>query len=374
MHGTIIPAWRRNSHVAQLRYPRFQYEIWRPECTVERTYVWVDANRFTHRVFPSRYLRFNLEFSPALLGAVQALRRSNDLAMVWMHGLYNVHACLLAPTLSKFNSVGQSHGGYPAPIMFSMNKHAGRLAYLPLAPLEKLTMPLYPAILAISQEEVGHIKAFSPKSRTLFSPAGVDFQEFTPGDVGAARQVCGVDPNSKVVLYVGRLAPEKGIEFLVEAFAWLRRSCDQARLYIIGLGPLAAQLKEKADRLGLQDSVRFLGFLGGSQLVNWYRAADVTVMPSLHEWFGMVAAESLACGTPVVATDAGGARDIVREFECGVLVPPRDAMSLAEGIQAVLSGRDGRRPSIEKGRNAFDWSVKMSKTHAIFGIDPHNDA
>ena len=95
----------------------------------------------------------------------------------------------------------------------------------------------------------------------------------------------------------------------------------------------------------MAQSVDFIGYVSNDELPQWYRAADVTVMPSLLEWFGAVAVESMSCGTPIIGTKAGGLVDIVAEFECGLLVPPRNATALAESIMEALDGHSMPRPT-----------------------------
>jgi glycosyltransferase involved in cell wall biosynthesis len=132
------------------------------------------------------------------------------------------------------------------------------------------------------------------------------------------------------------------------------------QLVIIGSGPLGSALAKQADELGVSGTVRFTGNVAHSELPQWYRAADLTVIPSLLEWFGSVAVESLACGTPIIGTEAGGLVDIVAEFECGLLVAPGDSAALAGAIVETLGQWPLPTPNIARGRAAFDWSVKIA--------------
>ena len=145
----------------------------------------------------------------------------------------------------------------------------------------------------------------------------------------------------------------------------MKRNGD-SRLYLIGTGPYADTVRELISKLDLDEYVMLLGSVSQSELPFYYRAADCTVMPSFLEWFGVVAAESMACGTPVIATEAGGAIDIVREFECGILVPPRDSIALAEAMAEMLSGTVATSPNIERARASFDWTQKLNHTFRLF--------
>lgn len=344
------------------RYPDIQHECWRPERTATETVRWTASDGLAHCVFPSFYWRYNLELSLAMVRAVRSAAGQSNTCF-FVHGSYNLHACLLAPILQRAPAILQSHGGFPAQAQFRISRHRTlRYAYLPMAPLERATLPRYPQMYTISTEELGYVRRYLPGSRAVFSPTGLDFDHFSPGDKMAARAACGIPEDQQVLLYVGRLAPEKGLPYLLDAFAPVAGRFPKAMLYIVGSGPLRESLEKQCQDNGIETRVRFVGHVSKG-LPNWYRAADVTVVPSYLEWFGMVTAESMACGTPVIATEAGGSLDIVREFECGLLVPPRNAEALAEAMTTVLSGAYDAEPNIERARARFDWNTKLK--HAI---------
>lgn len=347
------------------RYPEIELECWRPEHTAAEIVHWTASDGLAHCVFPSFYWRYNLELSPAMLRAVRSAASQPETCF-FVHGSYNLHACLLGPILQRASAILQSHGGFPAQAQFGISRHRVlRYAYLPMAPLERATLPRYPLMYAISSVELGYVHRYLPGSHVVFSPTGLDFDRFSPGDRLAARRDCGVPEDQQMLLYVGRLAPEKGLPCLLSAFAQVATRFPKAILYIVGSGPLRESLENECRDHGLGTRVRFVGHVSQG-LPHWYRAADVTVVPSYLEWFGMVTAESMACGTPVIATEAGGSVDIVREFECGLLVPPRNAAALAEAMATVLSGNYDARPNIERARARFDWNAKLKHAMAFF--------
>jgi len=174
----------------------------------------------------------------------------------------------------------------------------------------------------------------APWSIDVVAP-GVDVERFSPGDRAAARSAVGLGEGS-VVLAVRRLVPRMGLEVLFEAWASLApRQGD--RLAIVGDGPSAPGLHRLAASLGIRETVRFCGQVDDDALVDWYRAADVTVVPSVAlEGFGLVVLESLACGTPVVGTDAGGLAEALAAVGQGPAVPAGDAVALAGAIRSAL--------------------------------------
>jgi D-inositol-3-phosphate glycosyltransferase len=168
-------------------------------------------------------------------------------------------------------------------------------------------------------------------------PCGVDVRRFQPHNRQEARRQLGLSTDQPVLLFVGRLDPFKGPDLFLQAAALMQQ---QAQLLVVGgngvNGADVAQLRQQASNLGLTERVRFLGARPQKELPLLYSAADVTVVPSYHESFGLAAVESLACGTPVVATRAGGLITVVRHGETGYLVS-RCPGFFAERLDSLLS-------------------------------------
>ena len=200
-------------------------------------------------------------------------------------------------------------------------------------------------------------------------PCGVDLKRFVPHDPQLARERCGLKQHQPVLLYVGRLDPFKGPDLLLKAAAMMK---EQAQVVIVGGDPAGdrevEQLRELAAQLKISKRVLFLGARPQQELPLLYSAADVTVIPSHHESFGLAAVESLACGTPVVATRAGGLRAIVCHGETGYLVP-RSPGFFAERLDTLLQHPDlleqmrmAARPSVLQ----FSWKYVASQVHDVY--------
>jgi len=170
-------------------------------------------------------------------------------------------------------------------------------------------------------------------------PCGVNREIFKPSNKQSARRQLKLN-DDKILLFVGRIDPLKGVEQLLEAVSYLR-DIGSLRLVIIGgdedSDDAVVWLKEMTRELDLKDRVTFHGLVKHNELPLYYSAADVTVMPSYYESFGLVALESLACGTPVVATDVGDMNNIIHQGETGYVVPDNDPQKLADKIGEVLS-------------------------------------
>jgi glycosyltransferase involved in cell wall biosynthesis len=193
---------------------------------------------------------------------------------------------------------------------------------------------------------------------------GVDLQRFFPLGQSEARQSLRIPANERVLLCVASLVPVKGHEVLLRAFQRVRTAIPESRLYLIGEGVLRSSLEDLAASLGLRDRVRFVGSCPNTHLRAWYSAADVTVLASSREGWPNVVLESLACGTPVVATRVWGTPEILRSPELGLLVE-QTPEGLAEGLQAALSTKWDAAKLISCARQR-DWSVVASELQSYF--------
>jgi D-inositol-3-phosphate glycosyltransferase len=215
-------------------------------------------------------------------------------------------------------------------------------------------------ILAFTETERSYLMECykAPHGKIGVIPCGVDMDLFRPTPKGSARIRVGFDQDETIVLYVGRFAPPKGIERLLRAFS--RLEYRQLRLAIIGGdgdGSAAERkLRGLSAELGIEERVTFLGRIEHEQLPHYYSAADFLVLPSHYESFGLVALESMACGTPVVATCVGAMQRVVGGDGAGRIVENGTSAELAQGMMAFLSSE--HRSSAEAVRSAvlqFSW-------------------
>lgn len=181
-------------------------------------------------------------------------------------------------------------------------------------------------------------------------PPGVDTSHFYPIPSDEAKLFVGLKPDDRMVLFVGRIEPLKGVETLIRAMACVRLTADRrpVHLAIIGGEPDAspeemsaemARLQRLCDELALDQTVLFLGKRRQDTLQYYYSAAEVVVMPSHYESFGMVALEAMACGTPVIASEVGGLGFLVRDGETGFTVPDDDPDQVCEKLGLLLGDR-----------------------------------
>jgi D-inositol-3-phosphate glycosyltransferase len=193
-------------------------------------------------------------------------------------------------------------------------------------------------------------------------PCGVDLNLFRPLDTAVARRRLGFASDHLIILFVGRFDSVKGIDRLVTAMTYLRRR-DSLRLVLVGgdglASPATRRLQKQARDLGLQDTVTFAGRMVQDRLPPYYSAADVLVVPSLYESFGLVGLEALACGTPVVATPVGAMESILQQGRTGQVVTESAPRLLADAIEAFLPNKARKTASAADIRASvmqFSWS------------------
>jgi D-inositol-3-phosphate glycosyltransferase len=217
------------------------------------------------------------------------------------------------------------------------------------------------------QDLVRHYGA-SPAKVGVVS-CGVNMDLFHPVDKAIARQSLDLH-DEKVLLFVGRIDPLKGIEQLIKTVPLLK-SNDSLRLLIVGGDENSRaeldELQRLTNKLHIGESVNFQGMVKQEQLPFYYSAADVCVVPSYYESFGLVALESLACGTPVVAADVGDLKNIIRQGETGYVVEDNSPEKLTAGIETLLSNPqlDAESTlSIRASVSRYDWSEIARKIAA----------
>ncbi len=260
----------------------------------------------------------------------------------WLSGLVaeQLRVAWDAPVVQMFHTLGhmknliaQSDAEREPPLRLEMEAHV-------VAQADRVI-----AATPVEQAQLIEFYAADPARISVVSP-GVDVHRFHPIPFKLARQAIGAPPCTGLILYVGRIEPLKGIDTLLRAIALCVQQdqicADQLSVAIIGGNPCSndnaemARLKVLREQLGLRGLVTFLGAREQDTLNYYYSAADVVVMPSHYESFGMVALEAMACGTPVVASDVGGLSYLVRDGVTGFRVPNGDPLALSQALKKVM--------------------------------------
>lgn len=200
---------------------------------------------------------------------------------------------------------------------------------------------------------------------------------FTKGKIGVIYNgtdttffLPGLKSAHSVILYVGRFFEQKGFDLLPEIFFLLKKNHPDLFLKIIGTGPLKSEILRKFEDLNLIGSIKFYDFSPQEKVLELYREAAVVVLPSRHEPFGLVAIESMATATPVVASSVGGLKEIISHSEDGFLVTPSDVKGFADTISHLLNDKQHAEVIGRKARNKiienFDQKICFKKTRSSY--------
>lgn len=224
-----------------------------------------------------------------------------------------------------------------------------------------------------SRQEIATFFPFIDPSRIVLIPGGVDVERFQPApDPNAVRQRLDLPQNRTVLFTVRRLVPRMGIENLLHAFTTVREGRDGLYLVIGGSGRLEDDLQRLAGQLGIDDCVRFTGYIPEADLPAYYQAADLFVLPTQAlEGFGLITLEALACGLPVLATPAGAIPEIVGRFDARFLAAGTGAAALASGITQGLSLVEREGDALRARCRAFavanyDWEQIVDRYEALY--------
>lgn len=250
--------------------------------------------------------------------------------------------------------------------------------------LEKTIIKRATNIIAESPYEEDDLVSYynAPHKKISINPAGVDVERFNPKDKAKARERLHLDKNIKVILYVGRLDWRKGVGTLIVAIKNIIKKYPRKRLLLLIVGGSFKRggddedrqkynrLKTIAEKNHIADMVRFEGSIVQAKLPYYYATADIVVVPSYYEPFGIVPLEAMACKVPVVASNTGGLQYTVLNSETGLLATPRDPFDLAEKITIMLKENELRKSIIDNAYHRvtkdFNWQLLTKNMDSLY--------
>lgn len=214
------------------------------------------------------------------------------------------------------------------------------------------------------------LRAFDlPEEKVAVVPYGVG-DRFRPTTCDPAFRSRLLPDGGELLVHVGSLIPRKNLLFLLEVVRRVREVRRSARLVLAGRGPQEAALRKRAGELGLGSAVHFAGAVDEREKLACYAASALYVAPSRMEGFGLAAAEAMACGLPVVASDAGALPELVRDGETGLLASPRDADAFAAAVLRLLEDPRLARRLGDAGRErvdrSFRWPLAAGRTLELY--------
>ncbi|NJC95174.1 MAG: glycosyltransferase family 1 protein [Anaerolineales bacterium] len=293
-------------------------------------------------------------YIPEFVEGIKSFAREKDIHYDIIHSHYWMSGIAAA-------SLSDAWGGIPIVNMFhTLGEMKNRIARTPEEREgeyringEKQVLRRADRIVVATLAELTQLRFLykADANKMVVIPPGVDVSHFYPIPSDEAKVYVGLKPDNRMVLFVGRIEPLKGVDTLIHAMCCLQLKDDHrpVHLAIIGGDPSAsrekmtvemARLQRLCDELALGQTVIFLGKRDQDKLPYYYSAADVLVMPSHYESFGMVALEAMACGTPVIASEVGGLAYLVRDGETGFTIPAEEPDMLCEKLAWLLSDQE----------------------------------
>ena len=220
------------------------------------------------------------------------------------------------------------------------------------------------ASIGVCNALADQIKPWTAPERVHVVRNGVDLRRFRPVSHDEARRKLGID-GSPLLLSVGHLVENKGHALVIDALAEIRTQFPDARLAVVGHGPDRERLRQHAESRGCADVVTLVGAVNHEAMIDWYNAADVLVLASANEGWANVLLESLACGTPVVATRVGGSPEVVTDERVGRLAESRTGQSIADSVLGLLRGKPDRA-TVRRYAEGFSWDATSRAQVELF--------
>ena len=237
--------------------------------------------------------------------------------------------------------------------------------------IEKRMAKRADAVITCSHYMRGHVAdVFGiDEARVDVIPNGIDMADLIAVDDLDALRARFAEPDERLVLLIGRLVYEKGFQTALDALPGVIERLGKTRFLVAGSGTHEAELKRQATKLGLMRHGTFLGWIGDDVLHSLYRIADLCVVPSLYEPFGIVALEAMASGCPCIVADTGGLREVVPNFEVGLRFRGGSASHLATMMERVLTDDELRDRLITEASEhvlSFDWADVARQTRTVY--------
>ena len=228
-------------------------------------------------------------------------------------------------------------------------------------PTERHVVSKIPNIIVVSLHAKNLI-GYMTNSKIHVIPNGIDFEDFQ-----------NIRPHKSIershILFIGNLVKVKGINSLIKAIPNIKKAIPNIRVLIGGTGPQEKELEKRVKKLNIEENVNFLGFVSGNEKYSYYKSADLCVVPSVYETFGIVCLEAMACGKPVVASNVGGIPFVVKDGETGLLFECGNAKDLAEKILILLENKKLREKMGKAGRERaeeFTWDKIAEQTVEVY--------
>lgn len=308
---------------------RMEIECWRPDVSIKKKLIF-NKDGITYRIFPSIRIG-GKDFSPSMWLGLKRLAKKERF-IVHLHGLFNPTTYAIPMLVKDMPIIAQAHG-----------RHIFKPSFKDM--IRKRIFFNIDRLIVPTEENKNFLKELYGIDKIDVIPGKpIDFDVFKSVDKMFSRNQLSLAQDKRYIIFVGRLDEQKGLAYLLEAFSMVRYRHKDIVLLLVWEGPLKERWVELAKHFNIQEYVKFVGYVDNERLPFYYNASDMLVLASLSEGLPSVLIEAMACGLPVIGTSIEGIRQIMENFNGGLMVPPQDSTALADAIDRVLGDAEKFAP------------------------------
>jgi glycosyltransferase involved in cell wall biosynthesis len=340
-------------------HPEIEVECWTPERTYKKPQEFMESN-IKYRQFPTTLSpMYGLDFSWSMIKElkkeIEKSEREGYNLVFHLHEYHCLHGLIIATLFKNQKIIAQHHGGsWPIKHLKESKKKRWFFPFFLLAQIwENVVLKNISCFYALSEEEIKYLKTVAPNSNIKFQTMGIEDYYFDSMKKETARKKVGWPQNKKILLYLGRIIPIKGISYVIDAMEKLR----DVELKVIGWGENEFY-KKYVQSKGLKN-VEFLGAFFHKEKLPYLSAADAFILPSSKEGAPVTVMEAMARNVPCIVSDVGGTSLMIQDGINGILIPQKNSSAIVSAVQKILQWKPQK---IKKCAEIYGWKRIVDET------------
>ena len=341
-------------------YPEIDVECWTPERAFKKPQEFKEKN-ITYRQFPTTFSpKYGLDFSIQMLREMKEemkrAEKENYKVIFHLHEYHNLHGLMIATLFKEGNIIGQHHGGsWPLKHLKENKKYRFFFPFFLLAQVwEKKVLKNIKYFYALGKEEINYLEKIAPNSKTRFQTMGIEDYYYENMEKDVARKKLKWPLNKKILLFLGRLIPVKGITYLMDAMKDLK----DVELKVIGWGDQEQEYKDYA-KIRKLENVEFLGSFFYKEKLPYLSGADIFILPSSKEGASVSVMEAMARNLPIITTDIGGMPLMVKNDREGIVIEQRNPKDIVKAVRKILNWKI---KNVKKYAERYRWKKIIDDT------------
>lgn len=341
-------------------YPEVEVECWTPEKNY-KTQRQFARSKIKYRQFPTSFspmygLDLSIQMLKEMKKEVKKAEKENYKLIFHLHEYHNLHGLMIATLFKKENIIAQHHGGsWPLKHIKENKKYRFFFPFFLLGQIwENKILKNIKCFYALSEQEIDYLKKRAPKSKIKFQTMGIDDYYYGDMKKEIARKKLKWPLDKKIILFLGRLIPVKGVGYLIDSMEKLR----DIELKVIGWGKLKNEYENYAKSKKL-DNIEFIGPVFKEDKLPYLSAADIFILPSCKEGASVSAMEALARNLPIVTTDTGGMPLMIKNGKEGIIIKQKNSEGIVRAVNKILKWK---KRNVKKYANKYKWKEIIDNT------------